>query len=150
MLLQVYYLEKQKIEAGNYKPTTEGGEYLLGQMFAMLSRHCPAVFFGPAAKRCEELGVIDERFYHFCRSVDGFFMAYMASETPGAMAGKLQPMEFLREFITAIEKKEIEGGVDIVPLTDAQFYACLEMMQHAGFVQRVKDCVLHIKSFTSV
>merc|ERR550517_183282 len=92
---QIYYLEMQRSNINE-------GETLIGQMFAMLSRSSPSIYYGPKGDRLMELGVDMKRFYNFCKLIDTCF-EYDNSHR--------QTVKLVRNFVRATEKVEKERGV---------------------------------------
>ena len=128
--LQVYYIERQMGDQEPHSPVAPGrseGEYFLGKFFRLLSRPSPSSYFGPTAKKLEDLGVNCERYEQFCSRVTACFSTEKT---------KRQTVKAVRNFVRN------DSGIDV---TKAQFDTCLEMMKEAEIVKQVGNNLLLIK-----
>ena len=126
---QVYYIERQMgdQEPPSMAPGRSEGEYFLGKFFRLLSRPSPSQYFGPTAKKLEDLGVDCERYEQFCGRVTACFSTEKT---------KRQTIKAVRNCVRN------DTGIDV---NKAQFDTCLEMMKEAGIVKQVGNNLLLIK-----
>jgi len=131
-LCQVYYIEKKIQE--------QEGEYLIGRMFAKLSRLFPNIFYGPKSRTCLSLGISKDIYISVCDAVDASFKKN--SPKPSLT------MKTLRAFVKQIAEQISElpdVKCEIPNVTNAQFDACIEMMSEVGLVKQVGNSVLQLR-----
>ena len=131
-LLQVYYIEK-KIEE-------QEGEYLIGRMFAKLSRLFPNIFYGPKSRTCLSLGISKDIYISVCDAVDASFKKN--SPKPSLTMKTLRTsVKQIAETISELPDVKCE----IPNVTNAQFDACIEMMSEVGLVKQVGNSILQLR-----
>jgi hypothetical protein len=126
--VQVYYLEREL-------PESESGQYLLGGMFARLTRSPRGPFFGPQSRKCEELGIDQQRYFQFCQLIN---LCMASQPTKASMT-----LKDIRAFVKANKDPSVmRKAFSII-----QIHACLEMMKEAGLVKLAGSSVLQLKIF---
>ena len=131
-VLQVYYIERKIQE--------QEGEYLIGKMFAKLSRLYPNIFYGPKSRTCLSLGISKDIYISVCDAVDACFQ----KNSPKSSV----TIKTLKAFVKKIAEQYSEMpnlNCEIPNVTHAQFDACIEMMSEVGLVKQVGNSVLQLR-----